>query len=190
MKQILAIVAVLIVGYATSSPVQAQGMGPFEVHPCSACRDPYRFPRDYRNFAFNSVFGPDRFLSLGQGDFFFVENPAGDIVGVDINMDIEFLTVNFGLPFTVPWPVGYEVQIVLNLDNGDQLPPYTIEPRAYSATGLPVGGRGGGGGGGPGGPGGGGGSGPPGSGPPGTGGGGRICGYTSVDGGKRRRTCI
>jgi len=115
-----------------------------------------------------------------MANFFEVINLDGHSVFVDINIDIEMFTIDLGFPLTLPYPVGLELQIILNLENGDQLK-YTLDPRAYP-NGLPVGGRRGGGGGG---------AGPPRSGPPVS----RpprprlVCGTSRVDRGKKRRTC-
>lgn len=181
MKYLLILIALVVV---LDAPAQAQT---FPTITCDDCRGP-AWPRDYRNTAFNAVFGPDRILTLDEADFFFIQNPAGVTVGVDINMDIKFLEIDLILPITLPWPVGYEIEIILNMPGGDQVA-YNMDPRAYP-RGLPVGGGGpgggNGGGGGPGGGSGGGGGGPPPDDPPS---GGSRCGTTAVDGGPRRRTC-
>jgi len=169
----------LCFGYV--SGVWAQSSHPRLV--CEACRNPNFFPRDYRNFAFNQVVGPNTWMTLEMANFFEVINLDGHSVFVDINIDIEMFTIDLGLPLTLPYPVGLELQVILNLENGDQLV-YALDPRAYP-RGLPVGGRRGTPGGG------GGGAGPPRSGPPDQPPTrlGRVCGTTQVDRGKKRRTC-
>jgi hypothetical protein len=175
------IAAVLILACAHTVPAEAQNV--FPVVTCNECRDPYEFPRDYRNFAYNQLFGPDGTMTYEQGDFFQVVNASGQSVFVDMNMDLDVFTLDLlGIPIPLPYPVAIQIQIILIFENGDQKT-YMMDPRAH-ADGLPVGGRSAGGGGGYGDSGGGGSEAPP------SGTGTRTCGITRVDGGKGRRTCI
>jgi len=185
MKSLTSIVVLLILSCAYSVPAEAQE--DYLTVTCDDCRDIRRNARDYRNFAYNQVFAPDGTMSYDEGDFFRIENPDGQSVFVDMNMDIGLILMDVGLPVPVPIPTVVNVQIILIYENGDQRE-YMIDPRAHSGP-LPVGGRGGRGGGPGGGSGGSGGSGGPG-GSSGPGGSNRICGITRVDGGRGRRTCI
>ena len=179
----LASVALFIMLMCLQAPV-ASAQDDYLVIPCDACRDPYSHPRDYRNFAYNLLFGPDGYLTYDQADFFRIINSDEQLISVDINMDLEVFTLDIGIPIPLPFPIAIEIQIILIFENGDQKE-YKIDPRAHP-DGLPVGGPGAGGGAG-------GGSGddegPPSEGPPSSSGD-PICGVTRVDGGKGPRTCI
>lgn len=182
----LASIALFVVSMCLQAPIASAQDDYMEIT-CDACRDPYDRPRDYRNFAYNLVFGPDGYLTYDQADFFRIKNSAEELVSVDINMDLEVFTLDFGIPIPLPFPIAIEIQIILIFENGDQKE-YKIDPRAHP-DGLPVGGPGSGSGAG-GGAGGGSGDdeGPPSEGPPSSSG--EVCGITRVDGGKGRRTCI
>jgi len=183
----LVIFIALSVTYVVPANAQQSGM---DIR-CEACRNPTRFPRDYRNFAYNQVFGPNGWMTYEQGDFFTITNPHGHSVSVDMNLDLLIIGIpltELGLPFDLGYPVGLQVQIILIFENGDQIP-YMIDPRAHPNRALPVGRRL-----------------PRGSGPGGGGSGGRShgrpadplpgstpgrkCGTTTVDGRGARRTCI
>jgi hypothetical protein len=186
MKWYIPIVIFFALSVTYVAPANAQGSGLNIL--CEACRDPERFPRDYRNFAYNQVFGPEGWMTYDQGDFFSVTNLRGDSVSIDMNLELLIIGIpltELGLPFDLGFPVGLQVQIILIFENGDQIS-YMMDPRATRNRALPVGRRGSRGGGGPGG-----GSGHgrpadplPGSTPD------RRCGITTVDGRGARRTCI
>lgn len=182
MKYLITLIALFML---SGNPVQAQGMGPHMQVLCESCRNPAFYPRDYRNFAYNQVFGDMSWMTVGMADFFYVTNMNGQTVSIDMNMDYTGIGIDvFGF-FLTPYPTGLTVQVIVGLDNGDQIS-YTMDPRAISRV-LPVGGRRGSrGGGGPGGGGGGTPSGPPPDPLPGNT---PRCGYTQVDDGERRRTC-
>lgn len=137
MKRCILILIALASAAAWSSSVMAQASYPIIV--CEACRNPARFPTDYRNFAYNQVFGPDAWLNYDQADFFGIVNLSGQSVFVDVNMDIEFFTFDFGIPIPLPYPVDVNIQIIVIQENGDQNS-YMIDPRAHP-DGLPVGSR-------------------------------------------------
>lgn len=179
--------AMLILTCALATPAKAQGSFPQLV--CAKCRNPYSHPRDYRNFAYNQLFGPDGWMTYDEGDLFQVFSPAGESVFVDMNMDLDVFTLDLGIPIPLPFPIAVQVQIILIFENGDQRK-FMLDPRAHP-DGLPVGRNRGGRGGGSGGGARGGGNSGGGSEPPQTGtGSDRKCGITRVDGGKGRRTCI
>jgi hypothetical protein len=177
----IAVLVSLICIYA--EPVRAQD--DYLLIPCDACRDPYERPRDYRNFAYNSIFGPEGYLTYDEADFFRIENVEGQIVSVDINMDLDVFTLDLGIPIPLPFPIAIQVQIILIFENGDQKE-YMLDPRAHP-DGLPVGGRTSGAGAGGGGDGD---SGPSEGEAPSPGPGEKTCGITRVDGGKGRKTCL
>ena len=54
---------------------------------CADCRDPYAYPDDYVNFAFNQVYGDRGWMSPRQADDFFIHNLAGDRIYVDVDFD-------------------------------------------------------------------------------------------------------
>lgn len=92
----------------------AQG-DPITVY-CGECRHPHQHPDDYVNHAFNQVYGPDAWMNFSQADDFFIVNPEGLRVYVDI--DFQFLGVGFEglrLPF---WPTNM-LKITLALPNGN-----------------------------------------------------------------------
>ena len=198
MNRFLFVIAIIVAVLGGARPAVAQSTLP-EVT-CYECRSPYRFPRDFRNFAYNQVFGPNGTMSYEEADIFRVINPAGQGLVVDMNMDLVVLQLRLGdIPIPLPYPIGVDVQVILIFDNGDQIS-YMIEPRAHGGE-LPVGGpRGRRGAGAGAGAGSGGGSGGPPSGGSGDSGGygssgsgassGQVCGITRVDGGRGRRTCI
>lgn len=83
---------------------------------CEDCRHPHQHPDDYVNHAFNQVYGPDAWMDFRQADDFFIVNPYGLSVYVDI--DFQFLGIGFEglrLPF---WPTNM-VKITLALPNGN-----------------------------------------------------------------------
>ena len=137
MKRLPLTAVLFLVACAYVMPVQAQGSYPTII--CEVCRNPNFFPRDYRNFTYNLVFGPDGWMTYGQADFFEIVNSRGQTVLVDMNMDLEVFTLNLGIPIPLPYAIAVQVQIILIYANGDQKR-YMIDPRAHP-NGLPVGRR-------------------------------------------------
>ena len=83
---------------------------------CGDCRDPIEHPRDYVNFAFNQVYGPDAWLDFDQADDFYIVNSDNQRVYVDV--DYVMLGVGIkGLRLPV-WPTNL-LKITLALPNGD-----------------------------------------------------------------------
>ena len=183
MKSFAVLAVTIMISPFWGSPAQAQGSFPRLT--CEKCRNPRRFPRDFRNFAYNQIFGPNGTMNYGDADFFQVKNLTGHSVFIDMNIRVGFVMSDFGaLPVPLPYPTIVRVQIILIYQNGDQRK-YMIDPRAHP-NGLPVGQRrtrGGGGGG----VGGRAGSGPPLPRPPRST---RRCGTSQVDDGAKRRTCL
>lgn len=137
MKRLPLIAVLFLVACTYVTPAQAQGSYPTTI--CESCRNPNFFPRDFRNFAYNSLFGPNGWMTYEQADFFRIVNLRGQSVLVDMNMDIDVFTLNLGVPIPLPYAIGVQVQIILIYENGDQKN-YMIDPRAHP-DGLPVGRR-------------------------------------------------
>jgi len=83
---------------------------------CGECRHPGRHPDDYANHAFNQVYGPTAWMTFEQADDFYVVNPRG----LKVYVDIDFIFLGFGieglrLPF---WPKNM-LEITLALPNGN-----------------------------------------------------------------------
>ena len=157
--------------------------------PCNACRNPRFHPLDWANFAYNQVFGPSSWMNADQADSFWVENPAGHTLLVDMNLGLGTIDIPLpGVVLKIPYPTDLIVQIILHLADGSNKE-FTQHPSKRNPNKeLPVGrqdppdvGSGGGGGGG-------GRSGGPPDDPPDRKP--KRCGVTMVDGGSHRRTCI
>ncbi len=137
MKRLPLIAVILLVACAYMTPAQAQRSYP--VVDCKACRNPNIFPRDYRNFAYNALFGPEGWMTYEQADFFKIVNSQGQSVFVDMNMNLDVFTLTLGIPIPLPYPIAIQVQIILIYENGDQKN-FMIDPRAHP-NGLSVGRR-------------------------------------------------
>ena len=83
--------------------------------PCDDCRDPLQYPEDWANHAFNQVYGDDAYLTFDEADDFWLYNPRGDRVYVDV--DFIMTGLNF-LGQKLPlWPTN-TIQITLALPDG------------------------------------------------------------------------
>lgn len=98
---------------------------------CGQCRDPYDHPDDYVNFAYGQVYGDYGWMDFDQADDFFIVNPDGFVVYVDVDFIMQGLEF-FGL--TLPmWPTN-QLEISLALPNGTL---YTTRRSVFHRT-LPV----------------------------------------------------
>jgi len=98
---------------------------------CERCRNPYEHPDDYVNFAYDQIYGDDGWMDFDQADDFYITNPDGHVVYVDVDFvmhSFEFLGTS--LPI---WPTNL-LQIVLALPNGNI---YTTHRGVFHRT-LPV----------------------------------------------------
>ena len=112
---------------------------------CERCRAPYEHPNDYVNYAYNQIYGDDSWMDFDQADDFYISNPDGFVVYVDVDFvmhGLDFLGTSLPL-----WPTNF-LQIAVALPNGNiytkqrsvfhrTLPVPTSQ---YSAPGDPVGG--------------------------------------------------
>lgn len=76
---------------------------------CDSCRSPYEFPKDYGNYLYNQVFGPDASLSISEANQVKICNPSGQWAMVDIDMILGStgLDIDGGLlGFAVNVPTG------------------------------------------------------------------------------------
>ena len=88
---------------------------------CAECRDVYKHPEDYGNFAYNSVFGSRATLGAAQGDLVKVIGPGGQWAIVDLNfvMQSTGLSVNiYFLHYAVALPNG-RIQMVIQDPKGN-----------------------------------------------------------------------
>jgi len=82
---------------------------------CERCRDPYEHPGDYVNFAYDQIYGDDGWMDFDQADDFYISNPDGFVVYVDVDYVMYgFELVGLSLPI---WPTNL-LQIRLALPNG------------------------------------------------------------------------
>lgn len=85
---------------------------------CEDCRNPYQYPDDWANFAFNQVYGENAWMDFEQADDFWIVNLDGDRVYVDV--DYVMTGVNlFGAEIPL-WPTNL-LQITLALPDGQIL---------------------------------------------------------------------
>jgi len=98
---------------------------------CEQCRDPYENPDDYVNFAYGQIYGDNGWMDFDQADDFYVTNPDGFVVYVDVDFVMRGLEL-FGLILPM-WPTNV-IQISLALPNGDI---YTTRRSVFYRT-LPV----------------------------------------------------
>jgi hypothetical protein len=98
---------------------------------CADCRDPYAYPDDYVNFAFNQVYGDRGWMSPRQADDFFIHNLAGDRIYVDVDFVMSGIRM-FGNRLPI-WPTNL-LKITIALPNGRI---YTAI-RSVFQTSLPV----------------------------------------------------
>ena len=98
---------------------------------CERCRDPYKHPDDYVNFAYGQVYGNEGWMDFDQADDFYIRNPDGFVVYVDVDYVMHgFSLVGLSLPI---WPSNM-LQITLALPNGTI---YTTRRGVFHRT-LPV----------------------------------------------------
>lgn len=98
---------------------------------CKRCRDAYEHPNDYVNFAYDQVYGDDGWMDFDEADDFYIANPDGFVVYVDVDYVMHGLKF-FGM--TLPmWPTN-TIQISLALPNGRI---YTTQRSVFHRT-LPV----------------------------------------------------
>jgi len=98
---------------------------------CERCRDPYEHPDDYVNYAYDQIYGDDGWMDFDQADDFYIINPDGFVVYVDVDFIMRGLEL-FGLSLPM-WPTN-QLQISLALPNGNI---YTTRRRVFHRT-LPV----------------------------------------------------
>ena len=98
---------------------------------CERCRTPYEHPDDYVNFAYGQVYGDEGGMDFDQADDFYISNPDGFVVDVDIDYVMHgFSLVGLSLPI---WPSNM-LQIAVALPNGTI---YTTRRTVFHRT-LPV----------------------------------------------------
>jgi len=98
---------------------------------CERCRNPYEHPDDYVNFAYGQVYGDEGWMDFDQADDFYISNPDGFVVYVDIDYVMHgFSLVGLSLPI---WPSNM-LQIAVALPNGTI---YTTRRNVFHRT-LPV----------------------------------------------------
>ncbi len=98
---------------------------------CEQCRDPYEHPDDYVNFAYNQIYGDDGWMDFDQADDFYISNPDGFVVYVDVDFVMHgFELAGLSLPI---WPTNL-LQIALAMPNGNI---YTTRRAVFHRT-LPV----------------------------------------------------
>jgi len=98
---------------------------------CERCRDPYEHPDDYVNFAYDQIYGDDSWMDFDQADDFYITNPDGYVVYVDVDFvmhGLDFLGTSLPL-----WPTNF-LQIAVALPNGNI---YTTQRSVFHRT-LPV----------------------------------------------------
>ena len=98
---------------------------------CERCRDPYEHPDDYVNYAYDQIYGDDGWMDFDQADDFYISNPDGFVVYVDVDFvmhGLDFLGTSLPL-----WPT-YFLQIAVALPNGNI---YTTQRSVFHRT-LPV----------------------------------------------------
>jgi hypothetical protein len=98
---------------------------------CERCRDPYEHPDDYVNYAYDQIYGDDGWMDFDQADDFYISNPDGFVVYVDVDFvmhGLDFLGTSLPL-----WPT-YFLQIAVVLPNGNI---YTTQRSVFHRT-LPV----------------------------------------------------
>ena len=107
------IVLLMLLSPLAVTDVSAQANA-IEVY-CGECRDPLRYPADWANFAFNQLIGDGAWMTWDQADDFFIRNPRGDRVYVDVDLVMGgFNLLGQRLPV---WPRNI-VKITLALPNG------------------------------------------------------------------------
>jgi hypothetical protein len=82
---------------------------------CERCRDPYQNPDDYVNFAYRQIYGDDGWMDFDQADDFYIRNPDGFEVYVDVDFVMHGFQLN-GLSLPL-WPSNM-LQITMALPNG------------------------------------------------------------------------
>lgn len=82
---------------------------------CEQCRDPYEHPDDYVNYAYDQIYGDDGWMDFDQADDFYISNPDGFVVYVDVDYVMHGHQL-FGLSLPI-WPTNL-LQITLALPNG------------------------------------------------------------------------
>lgn len=107
------IISLLLCLYFVPGTAQAQANA--GVVYCEDCRDPLRYPDDYVNFAFNQVYGNPGWMNPDQADDFFIQNPDGYRVYVDIDFMMHGIRL-FGIDLPI-WPDNM-LQISIALPNG------------------------------------------------------------------------
>lgn len=124
------LIAVLLLVSPLISEISFAQLGATENY-CERCRDPYEHPDDYINYAYDQIYGDDSWMDFDQADDFYITNPDGFVVYVDVDFIMQGLEF-FG--FTVPmWPTN-QIQISLALPNGSI---YTTRRSVFHQT-LPV----------------------------------------------------
>lgn len=98
---------------------------------CERCRNPYEHPDDYVNFAYDQIYGDEGWMDFDQADDFFIRNPDGFVVYVDVDFMMHGLELA-GLTLPI-WPANM-LQIRLALPNGTI---YTTLRSVFHKT-LPV----------------------------------------------------
>lgn len=99
---------------------------------CEDCRDPYQYPEDYVNFAFNQIYGPDAWMNLDQADDFHIMNSFGQSIYVDVDFVFQYFGFEgFRFPF---WPRNL-LEISISLPDGTII----TQRRSVFQVNLPVG---------------------------------------------------
>jgi len=107
------IVALLLISPLLSEVSFAQ-LGATENY-CERCRDPYEHPDDYVNYAYDQIYGDYGWMDFDQADDFYITNPDGFVVYVDVDFIMRGLEF-FGLTLPI-WPTN-QLHITLALPNG------------------------------------------------------------------------
>jgi len=100
---------------------------------CDDCRT--GVPTDYGNFAYNQVFGTDRWINWDAGDRFSVTNGAGETFRVDLDFEVEATTFGLGLGkcvygfcFNIQIPnYSGDVRVSVRRLNGMEIASYNLE---------------------------------------------------------------
>lgn len=124
------LLAVLLLISPLLSEISLAQLGATENY-CERCRDPYKHPDDYVNFAYGQIYGDEGWMDFDQADDFYIRNPDGFVVYVDVDFIMHGFSL-VGLSFPI-WPTNL-LQISLALPNGTI---YTTRRGVFHRT-LPV----------------------------------------------------
>jgi len=124
------LITVLLLTLSVLADTSSAQLGATENY-CERCRNPYEYPNDYVNFAYDQIYGNDGWMDFDQADDFYITNPDGYVVYADVDFIMQGLEL-FGLSLPM-WPTNV-IQITLALPNGTM---YTTRRSVFHRT-LPV----------------------------------------------------